>query len=309
MLKVRIYVKIKTGTLYSFRKGYYLEEKETKISQHEDIAEKAAWQFFKDEVMAFLGIDGKVVNVLANETIHLELKKMFEDLNFLMEDDTIKHFEFESTNEGLSGLKRFRVYEAILSYQYKKEVTTYVLYSGKIKNPMTKFTEGLNTFHIQPIIMQDKNADEVIEKLQQKVEAGERLMKEDLLPLVLCPIMGGKLTQKDRIKAAYNITSKAITGDEEFIRKVEAMVYVMADKFLDSMDMEALKEELKMTRQGRMMYEEGRMDGRLEGIIVVVRMCKKLGALQQEAVEQIMEGFGKTSEEAQKEVEKYWDEC
>ncbi len=235
-----------------------MEEKETKISQHEDISEKAAWQFFKDEVMAFLGIDGKVVNVLANETIHLELKKMFEDLNFLMEDDTIKHFEFESTNEGLSGLKRFRVYEAILSYQYKKAVTTYVLYSGKIKNPMTKFTEGLNTFHIQPIIMQDKNADEVIEKLQQKVEA---------------------------------------------------MVYVMADKFLDSMDMEALKEELKMTRQGRMMYEEGRMDGRLEGIIVVVRMCKKLGALQQEAVEQIMEGFGKTSEEAQKEVEKYWDEC
>ena len=299
--KLRIYDILKVVILYSFRKGKtILEKKEKEISQHEDVAEKVAWQFFKDEVMAFLGIDGKVVNVLSNETIHLELKKMYEDLSFLMEDDTIKHFEFQSTNEGLIGLKRFRVYEAELSYQFKKAVTTYVLYSGKIKKPMTKFTEGINTFQVQPIIMQDQNADEVLEKLQQKVELGEKLTKEDLLPLVLCPLMGGETSQKDRVQAAYNITNKAITEDDELIRKVEAVVYVMADKFLDSVDMKELKEELKMTRQGRMMYEEGIVSG-------IVRTCKKFGALKDEAVKQIVEAFGKTEEEAEKQVEEYWD--
>ena len=86
----------------------------------------------------------------------------------------------------------------------------------------------------------------------------------------------------------------------ELLRKVKAVVYVMADKFLDLVDMKELKEELKMTRQGRMMYEEGIVSG-------IVRTCKKFGALKDEAVKQIVEAFGKTEEEAEKQVEEYWD--
>lgn len=39
-----------------------------------------------------------MLGVLPTEEIHLELRKGFEDFNYLMEDDTIKHFEFQSTN-------------------------------------------------------------------------------------------------------------------------------------------------------------------------------------------------------------------
>lgn len=49
--KLRIYDILKVVILYSFRKGKtILEKKEKEISQHEDVAEKVAWQFFKDEV-------------------------------------------------------------------------------------------------------------------------------------------------------------------------------------------------------------------------------------------------------------------
>lgn len=53
--------------------------------------------------------------------------------------------------------------------------------------------------------------------------------------------------------------------DAEVIRKVEAVVYIMADKFLDSAEMEQLKEEIKMTRLGKMLYDDGRAEGRTEG--------------------------------------------
>lgn len=46
-------------------------------------------------------------------------KKFHEDMNFVMEDDSWAHFEFQSTNEGLNDLKRFRAYESLASYQYK----------------------------------------------------------------------------------------------------------------------------------------------------------------------------------------------
>ena len=40
------------------------------------------------------------------------------------------------------------------------------------------------------------------------------------------------------------------------LRKIEAMVYAMADKFLDIGDLEKLKEEIKMTRLGEMLEED-----------------------------------------------------
>ena len=228
-----------------------------KISQHEDAALKVTAQFFRDEIMPVLNIEGTVVSILPTEEIHLELKKGFEDFNYLMSDNSIKHFEFQSTNKGIDGLKRFRTYESQMSYKYKKAVTTYVLFSGSIQNPMTEFTEGVNTYRVVPIIMQDKNADKVIADLRRKQENGEMITKADLLPLVLSPLMSGQMSQKERVSAAYDITRKATEVDAEIIRKVEAVIYIMADKFLDSREMEQLKEEIKMTRLGKMLYEDG----------------------------------------------------
>lgn len=264
------------------RKGHYMKKKRKKkkpalrmqspvmqqaekISQHEDTVLKVTAQFFRDEIMPVLNIEGKVVGVWPTEGIHLELKKGFEDFNYLMEDGSIKHFEFQSTNEGKMGLKRFRMYEAQMSYQHNKPVSTYVLFSGSIQNPMTELTEGMNTYRIHPIIMSSKNADEVIGELQRKVEAGEDVEKADLLPLVLSPLMGGQMSQKERVSTAYDITRKASGVDVEVIRKVEAMIYIMADKFLDSVEMEQLKEEIKMTRLGKMLYDDGRQVGKVEG--------------------------------------------
>ncbi len=242
------------------------------LSKHEDVALKVTAQFFKDELMPMLNIEGNVVSVLPTEEIHLELKKGFEDFNYLMEDNTIKHFEFQSTNEGIAGLKRFRVYEAQLSLRHNKAVTTYVLFSGVIKNPMTEYTEGVNTYRIVPIMMQNKNADIVIDELKQKVSTGVEITKTDLLPLVLCPLMSGTMSQKERISTAYDITRQATIKDAEVIRKVEAVIYIMADKFLDSVEMEQLKEEIKMTRLGKMLYDDGKKRAQTSVFTLIQKM-------------------------------------
>lgn len=114
------------------------------IQQHEDAVLKASMQFFAEELLPYLNITGKVVSFVPTELVHLDLQRLFQDFNFIMEDGTWKHFEFQGSNEGVKGLKRFRVYEALTSYQHNVTVETYVLFSGNIKNPMTEFTEGQN---------------------------------------------------------------------------------------------------------------------------------------------------------------------
>lgn len=47
--------------------------------------------------------------------------------------------------------------------------------------------------------------------------------------------------------------------------KIEAVMYAMAEKFLDEIDLEEIKEDLKMWKIGKILMNEGRSEGRNEG--------------------------------------------
>ncbi len=232
--------------------------------QHEDLALKTAFLFFSEELLPYFGITKKAVGTAATELVQMDIKKFHEDFNFVMEDGSWVHFEFQSRNGGVGDLKRFRVYEALASYQHKVAVTTYVLFSGNIKNPRTEFTEGINTFHIQPVTMSSYSADLLIKGIQRKQENGEKPEKEDLVLLTLCLLMDGEMPLKERVKAAYQITQNTMLADQEQLDKIEAVLYVMADKFLDAAEMDELTEVIGMTRLGQKLVDRGREEGREE---------------------------------------------
>lgn len=62
-----------------------------------------------------------------------------------------------------------------------------------------------------------------MEKGRQKSNEGQPVTRADLVQLVLCPLMGGGMSQKERIKAAYLITREATDIDPEEVRK-EAVI-------------------------------------------------------------------------------------
>lgn len=114
--------------------------------------------------------------------------------------------------------------------------------------------------------MQEKSADELIGRLEKCVAEDVPLKREDLVMLPLCPLMDGTMPQKDRIRAAFAITREATTINPDEIRKIEAVIYAMADKFLESMDIEEIMEEIKMTRIGQKLVSAGIAEGLAEGI-------------------------------------------
>ena len=235
------------------------------IQKHEDAALKTAMRYFAEELLPYLGIKGEVKGYAPTEIIHLELKRFLEDFNLIMDDGSWKHFEFQSTNEGTADLRRFRSYEAVMSQHYKVPITTYVLYSGNIRKPMTELKEGENTYQIIPIIMRDKDADRLIEGLEKKVKEGEDLSRNDLVPLSLCLLMGGKMALVDRVKAAFEIIRKVKGVRAEDVAKLEAVLYVMADKFLKQEEMEKIKEEISMMKLSQVLFDMGKEEGKSEG--------------------------------------------
>ena len=228
-----------------------------KVFQEEDAALKTVMHFFADEVLPFLNIPGKVIGFAPTELVRLDIQKFFQDFNLVMEDGSWKHFEFQSTDGGIKDLKRFRVYEAVTSYQYSVPVTTYVLYSGNICHPATQFTEGVNTYRVRPILMQEMDAGKNFRELRKKIQTGS-LAKGDLVSLALCPLMGGDIPQKNRIKDAFELLKEAgDILDSEETQKIEAVIYAMAEKFLEKMDLEEVMEEISMTRLGEMLVNKG----------------------------------------------------
>lgn len=168
------------------------------------------------------------------------------------------------------------MYEATASYHNGVKMTTYVL---------------------------NDNADEVINNLQTKLINNERIEKADLISLILTPLMDGTMSQKERIGSAFDITYHVTSVPAADIRKIEAMVYAMADKFLDSWDLEEIREEIKMTRLGAMLYNDGIGTGERQKLKELVKTVYQKGM----SMEKISELFNESIEciaELIKEIER-----
>ena len=231
--------------------------------KHEDLIMKKAMDVFAEEGLKFFGINQKVKDSSSTEIVVLEALNLHMDYTFLMEDDTYIHFEFQTTNKGKKDLRRFRAYEALLSLQKEKDVTTYVVYSNNIKKAMSSLETGISKFNVKSIFMSEKNGDLIFEELEKKINNKEKLTKQELVSLAFTPIMGGKLTKVEKIIKSIRIVK---SSDSEYKYDIESMLYAFADKFLQGKDLQKVKEEISMTELGRMLIEDGIEKGRKEGI-------------------------------------------
>ena len=158
---------------------------------------------------------------------------------------------------------RFRTYESLLNHQTKKEVTTYVVYSGDIKNPVSEYNCGINTYKVNAISMVNEDGDKVFDEIIDKLSCGKDIDKQDIIKLTFTPVMGGKMDKSEKILKAIKL-SKEITSP--YKRDMESILYAFANKFLSGKDLEKVKEELRVTEIGKSLIEEGMEKGKKEGI-------------------------------------------
>ena len=268
--------------------------------KHEDLIMKKAMDVFAEEGLKFFGINQKVKDSSSTEIVVLEALNLHMDYTFLMEDDTYIHFEFQTTNKGKKDLRRFRAYEALLSLQKEKDVTTYVVYSNNIKKAMSSLETGISKFNVKSIFMSEKNGDLIFEELEKKINNKEKLTKQELISLAFTPIMGGKLTKVEKIIKSIRIVK---SSDSEYKYDIESMLYAFADKFLKGKDLQRVKEEISMTELGRMLIEDGRTEGRIEGRIEGRTEGRTEGKIET-LIKLLIKKFGFLSEEYKNKISK-----
>ena len=69
--------------------------------------------------------------------------------------------------------------------------------------------------------------------------------EDDFAQLSMTPLMGGEISRKDKIKEGIFIAKEE---HNDMADKVMAMLYTLADKFLDGIELDEIKEAMIMTR-------------------------------------------------------------
>lgn len=248
-------------------------------TKHEDAILKMGFDYFRDTILKILGINYDFVESGITELVELTIHSLYMDFTFLTTGGFYIHIEFQTTDSGKKDLRRFRAYESVLSHKTGKNVITYVIYSGGIKHAVTKMNCGVNEYQVIPIYLSDKDADTVLKRLEEKKQNGELFTEEDFAMLALAPLMSSKKERKDVILESLKLskTEKSITAE-----KTMAMLYTLADKFLEGKELEEIKEAVAMTRIGQMIFDDGvvrgREEGRVEGQKVTTKRMNMLTA-------------------------------
>lgn len=244
---------------------YKKPEEGRKNQPLEDRAMKEAAWFFGEELLPLLGIRGKVRRIAPTEQVYLHLKDYLQDFNYEMMDGTWTHLEFESDRIRKEDLRRYRAYEAVMSHHYQVEVRTCVICSSDVKEPESKLTEGVNTYRVKIIRLKDQDAGQIIRRLERR-QKKKRLRRSELLQLLLTPLMGGEMPQKERMTKAFMLLKRERGNRRQDEQNcMEVVLYALAVKFLPEQELEKLKEAVNMTVLGEMIRQDGIEIGLREG--------------------------------------------
>ena len=165
--------------------------------------------------------------------------------------------------------------------------------------------QGINTFRVRLIRMKDKNADEMIARLEEK-QKGRRLKRKDLSGLLLTPLMSGTMSISERIGKSIRL----IHQEQDFLEKedmlrMEAVLYAFAMKFLKETELRSLEEVFQMTVLGQMLEAKGIEKGIEKGIDALILDNLEDGKTREQILGKLERRFSLSTEEANQ----YFDRC
>ncbi len=255
------------------------------VWQNKDITSKVMAEQLKEKSLRVYGLDiPRIVQVLPTNLPEISANELRLDNLFLLEDGTLAIIDYESAYEEGDKVKYLQYVARILE-RYRKEgklkvkVRMIVIYTADVREEQVSnvYDVGALTMEIQPAFLSKLDSNEIKERLQRKVEAGERLTDEELMEFIILPLTykgeeAKKAAVKEMVSLAKGIRETAV------LRFVLSGIIVFADKVIDMETGEEVVNRLMMTKVDMILQE--REDR------AVAAALEKANAEKEEALEQ-----------------------
>ncbi|MDR1687622.1 MAG: DUF4423 domain-containing protein [Clostridiales bacterium] len=210
----------------------------------EDIIMKSLMELFRGDAIKFSGIDKNIISVERTEFTQVKASQKTNDWMLKAEDGSYIHVEFQSTYN-LKDLYRFMLSDAMLLYQEGKPIKTIVVYSSDIEETITAIDAGALQYGVEAFYMAKLNGDKAYAEIKAKIDAGENLTKQDLMSIVLLPMMKSEHDKVKRLERSITL-SKEIKAETIQIM-IQSMLELLAEKFVeDKKELRKLKGMIRM---------------------------------------------------------------
>jgi hypothetical protein len=263
---------------------------------HKDIGLRSIAIMFNDEFLPFTAMKlPKVKDVIETNVPTIHMKDRGMDLNFLLEDNTIAHIEFESDALNVNDLIRFGHYDLQLYHQRKQQIRRIIIFSAGVPDTtLQKLDIGSVIQKYECLFLEhDFDGDQIFSKIKEIINKHGTFSNLEKLQVILLPMM--KTRTSTISKRAYELTKTLQNYHIEDIAfyLIGAMVAVNYSgiedlekvKILEVLEMAKPFEELykKFEERG---FEKGKAEGRQEGKIAIAKKLLRKG-MELEAVSEI----------------------
>lgn len=129
---------------------------------------------------------------------------------------------------------------------------------------ISSYRAGINTYRVRTVRLNRRSADRLFRKLGKS--EGQRIGRKELLEVVFSPLMNGTMPMKERVEKGFSILERENEEvDCEERRKMQAMLYLLATKFLTKEELDEVKEAIGMTYLGQLLVNDGIRQGIQQG--------------------------------------------
>ena len=249
---------------------------------NEDLIFKGEAQQYAPELLKLINIEGKIIKPLPTEYPDIEAKIYKPDIVLELEDK-ILILEFQSTYVDSADQRRFRHYTSILDINLiksEKKIELHVLSTIEQEQVKVYKINDYSNFIICIHSLKSYDANEVLNKINDKIKNNEELTRKDLMMLSLVCFMRNTDIKQSILNSAETITKIQCLKDDMagFIRGV---LLIASDKFID--DEKLNKKIIKMV-VGKMKSLDKYIEEEIEE-----RMEKRLEERVEERLEERLE--------------------
>lgn len=211
-----------------------------------------------------------IVEPLPSELPRIQITTDETDLLFRLQDGSILHLEFQTTQRP-EDLLRFVGYHIAAYAQYIQPVTTIVFYGAGITRAPAALDTSQVVFKPHIVLLGNENGEKALNDLQEKVDRGEELTAEDQVLLILLPLMAQKQPLEEILPRAARLARRLPAARREIT--VGALLGLAYNR-VDIRTIEAVLEEYRMqsvleqyiAHRLTKGLEQGREQGREQGL-------------------------------------------
>lgn len=230
--------------------------------QNKDILFKFLSELYENVTLDVFGLDDipKIKELLPNEFPEVTADEKRSDIVFQLEDGSILMLEYESNSKFVENhLKYIRYVHRISQRYFQKEnnikkVRIVVIYTSDVTKVKEKLDLGDLQIVSKSVLLSEYNGDAILEKIVNKIRAGEQLTHEELFKFSILPLMHSVRERDELIHDSIEL-AKQIENEQQQVQVI-AGILTSTDKFIDDEYARKVKEWLKMTKVGRAFEEE-----------------------------------------------------